>query len=237
MKLAALATGTCALALLASSPARASVPGNLEERSDDVLLHVCRDVEPGNVNYLVCEDRDPFSGHFTGSECPSIGLPASCVIDMIPFVRLTGRMALIEDDHPLDANADPVSTPHTTLILDLTFDWKTITLIESIDGTKVGNWNPFDESFLADPNQTVVFTNDAQDAFQFSSGTLFELGQRIRDTAQGFFPERDLSDTIPILINIVRDPQRGPVDASAPDDHLGSAAYFRVVVRFARVQP
>lgn len=237
MKIAPLATGACALALLVSSPTRASIPGNLEERSNDGLLHVCRDVEPGRPKYLVCDEQDftQFGNPYTGSECPAIGLQPACVIDTIPNVRLTGKLALIADDQPLDGDGNFNGDPSATLILDLTFDWKTITFIESFQRTKIGNWNEFDEFFLVDPTQDIAYTNAAVDALQFTNGNLVELGLKIRDKAQVFFPGADLSDAVPVLVSIVRNGSKEPLDQTGSG--LASAAYFNVVVRFARVRP
>ena len=236
MKLAPLATGACALALLASSPSRGSVPGNLDEVANDGLLHVCRDVEPGNVGYQVCDERDftRLGFPYTGSECAPLGLPESCQIDFIPGVRLLGRMTLIYDDHPLDGNGDPASNPQTTVIVELTYDWKPIIIAESFEGGVVGNWNPLDEHFFQESSGNIENANADRTNFQFSYGNLFELGMKIRDTAQPFFPERDLSETVPVLLSVVRDDSRGLVDAHADD--TASAAQYRIVVRFARVR-
>ncbi|HEY8155177.1 MAG TPA: hypothetical protein VII72_13710 [Myxococcota bacterium] len=238
MRTAPFATAACAFALLVSSPTLASIPGNIQEKAREGLLHVCRDVEPGNVNYHVCDEQvslfDPQSP-YTGSECTAAGLPPICRIDFIPNVRLTGNMTLIDDDLPLDGDGLFNGNAQATMILNLKFDWKVLTLIESFEGTKIGNWNPFDEFGLADPTQEIEYTNSPSTAFQFSNGNLVELGLEIRDIAQTFYPSEDLSGAVPVLTSIVRNPSKSPVDASG--NGLGTAGYFQVVVRFARVRP
>lgn len=236
MKIAPFAAGACALVCFAGSPTRASIPGNLEERSNDGLLHVCRDVEPGQVGYVVCDEQDfsQFGNPYTASECTAAGLPAVCKIDLIPNVKLSGRLTLIDDDQPLDGDSNSV-TEQSTLILELTVSGVKRTLIESFEGTKIGNWNVFDEFFLADTTQEITYTNSAQDALQFSNGNLVELGLAIRGLAQGAFPAADLSGAVAVLTSVARDATKPPTDASG--DALGSAGYFRVLVRFARVRP
>jgi hypothetical protein len=235
MKLASVAVFVCAFALLAGSGARASVPGNQQELANEGLLHVCRDLEPGNPKYIVCDEQvDPFDPQspYTASECTAAGLAASCRPDLIPGVRIPARLTLIGDEHPLDGFGDPVATTQSTLILKLTFDSKQVTLIESFDGTKIGNWNAFAEFEIVGPN---LFDYQDGNSFQFTNGNLVELGLRIRQAAQEC-SSADLSDAVPVLVKVERG-SRDPVDASAPDDELASASYYRIQIRFARVRP
>ncbi len=235
MKLLSAAIGVSALALFAGSAARASIPGNIEERSNEGLLHVCRDFEPTHPKYIVCDEQvDPSNPQsaYTGSECAAAGLPAECRIDFIPHPRLNGRLTLINDDTPLDDDGNFNGSPQSALTIELGFHWKRVTLVEAFDGTKIGNWNQFSESELVS-NDIFEFTNADQSAFQFSNGNLTELGLQIRDLAQQSHPNVDLSDAVPVLVHVQR--IKEPSDGS--NNSLGSANFYRVVVRFARVRP
>jgi hypothetical protein len=234
MKLAPVAVGVCSVALFASSAARASIPGNIEERSNAGLLHVCRDFEPGHPKYIVCDEQvgsDPQSP-YTGSECAAEGLPAECRIDFIPRPRLSGKLTLINDDLPLDGDGNFNGEPQAALIIELGLHWKRVTLVEAFDGTKIGNWNQFSESELVS-NDVFEFTNADHSAFQFSNGNLTDLGLEIRDLTQQAHPNVDLSDAVPVLVYV--DQMKEPSDGS--NSGLGSANTYRVIVRFARVRP
>ena len=68
-----------ALCLALPVVAGASIPGNIEQRTRESLLHVCTDTEPDDVDdYIVCSEQvggDP-QEEYTGSECVTAGLPA-----------------------------------------------------------------------------------------------------------------------------------------------------------------
>jgi len=235
MRLAPVAVGICSVALFASSSARASIPGNIEERSNEGLLHVCRDFEPGHPKYIVCDEQvDPSNPQsaYTGSECAAAGLPAECRIDFLHRPRLSGKLTLINDDVPLDGDGKFNGEPQAALIIELGLLWKRVTLVEAFDGTKIGNWNQFSESELV-TNDVFEFTNADRSAFQFSNGNLTDLGLEIRDLAQQAHPGVDLSDAVPVLVHV--HPIKDPSDGS--NSSLGSANFYRVVVRFARVRP
>jgi hypothetical protein len=234
MKLARLALSACAIALLVSPEARASIPGNAGAKAREGLLHVCRNVEPANANYIVCDEQvDPFDPQsaYTASECTAAGLPPICRPDLIPHLRVNGTLALIADELPLDGDSNSNGTPQATLILTLVFGLKKITYVESFDGTTIGNWNPFFETDLTTGDPFPFLDTGA---FQFSNGNLVELGLAIRDQAQDFSGV-DLSDAVPLLVNVNADWNKVPVDGSATG--LGSAGYYRIELRFVRVRP
>jgi hypothetical protein len=57
------------------------------------------------------------------------------------------------------------------------------------------------------------------------------------DLAAGWFPKADLSQAVPVLTVLTRDPKRPPLAQSELDEPLGSGAWFKIVVEFARVRP
>lgn len=229
----------CAVLTVAlAAPALASIPGNIEQRTRAGLQHVCTDTEPDDVDdYILCVeqegggDTDPY----TASECTAQGLPASCVVDFIPKVRIKGSLRLIHDDQAFDENL--VSIPATGIVVELKKGKKKATFIELFDGSTLGNWNQFDESFLVNVASQIEFTNLDGTAFQFSFGTLFELGLEVRDLAQLWFPNADLSNAIAVLTAIERDPKQEPLAHEPFADTLGSAASFKIVIEFARAKP
>ena len=234
MKLAPVAFFACAIALLVGPGARASIPGNGDQKSNEGLLHVCWDVEPGNAKYLVCNEQttpgDPTSA-YTASECTAANISASCVVDYIPRLFVNGTLTLIADEQPLD-DASNEGTPQATLLLTLNYGGiKKVTYVESFDGTTIGNWNPFFETDLAN-GQPFPFVDNG--AFQFSNGNLVDLGLKIRDEAQ-LFTDIDLSNAVAVLVNVQADWNKVPVDGTA--DRLGSAGFYKITIRFARVRP
>ena len=81
------------------APALASIPGNIEERAREGLLHVCIDKEPADTDYIVCvAQEDDTQSPYTGTECTAAGLPAACTIDFIPKVKISGRLLLVNDE-------------------------------------------------------------------------------------------------------------------------------------------
>jgi len=208
----------------------------MAEKAREGLVHVCLDREPGNPGYIVCNEQvDPFNPEspYTGSECAAVGLAPVCRIDFIPQARVPGRLALFGDELPLDGDGNSNGIAQSGLTIELIFELQRTTFVELFETTKIGNWNPFFESGLAS-GDVFEFTLGPS-IFQFSNGNLTELGLAIRDRAQEFYTNLDLSDAVPVLIDVISDWNKVPVDGSLTG--LGSASYFRVQIRFARVRP
>lgn len=225
------------LALGLPAASLASIPGNLEQEAYENLQHVCVDSEPGKGNYVACEEQeggDP-TAPYTASECAAAGLPAACVIDFVPKVRLKGKLLLALDDQAFDSGGFSIEA--SGLVLELKKGRKKATFVELFDGSKLGNWNPFDESFLAGDPPVVTFTNVDETAYQFAQGTLFELGLEIRELAASWFKNADLTDAVAVLTAIEADGKRPPLVHDAFDDPLASAASFKIVIEFARTRP
>jgi hypothetical protein len=236
LRLAPLAAGLA----LAPTFAGASIPSNLDGRAREGLLHVCADVEPGDSKYQVCTEQvdsmDPESA-YTGSECAGVGLPAACTIDFVPKLRLKGRLLLMLDEAAFDSFGG--SRIESGVVLELKVRKKKQTLIELFDGSEVGFWNAFDESFLVDVLQDVAFKTSDDSAYNFTepgllADNLTDLGLRIRALAQDAYPKIDLSEAVPVLTSVVRE-KKAPTDGSGDD--LASGARFKIVVEFARARP
>jgi hypothetical protein len=225
-----------ALCLALPAIAGASIPGNIEQRTRDFLLHVCTDTEPDDVDdYIVCSEQEggDTEAPYTGSECVTAGLPASCVPDFIPKVKLKATLLLVQDENAEDGGGGSIQA--TGLVLQLKKGKKKATLIELFDGSTLGNWNGFDEFFLV--NAPVVdFTNVAGTAYQFAFGTLFELGLEVREIAAGWFPKADLSAALPVLTAIALDPKTAALDHD-DTDLLASGATFKIEIQFVRARP
>ena len=227
-----------ALAALAV-PGRASVPGNIPDLAYNGLVHVCEDNEPddGPDDYILCvehEAGDPFQP-FTGSECVAAGLPAVCVTDFVPKVRLKGKLTLATDEAALDGGSTPHIGGETVVILELKKGAKKRTFIDLYDGTKIGNWNAYGgEAFL-----TGVGGIDFETAgeFQFANQNIADLGLEIRDQAALWFPNADLSDAVAVITAIARDPKKDPIDEDQFEDKLASAAFLTITIEFARAVP
>src|SRR4030095_12974558 len=116
-----LAPASLALLLLApTAPAGATIPGNIEQRANSGLLHVCQDVEPEDTDdYFVCDEQPGGDDEaaYTGSECVAQSLPPVCVIDFIPKVRIKGRLLLVNADQAFDSFAN--SSAGASLIPDI----------------------------------------------------------------------------------------------------------------------
>lgn len=229
------------LALGLPAASLASIPGNLEQEAYENLQHVCTDSEPGKSNYVACEEQEAgdTSAPYTASECAAAGLPAVCVIDFIPKVRIKGSLLLTFDDQAFDSGGTSIEA--SGLVLELKKGKKKATFVELFDGSKLGNWNPFDETFLV-PNlqgdpPIVTFTNVDETAYQFAQGTLFELGLEVRELAASWFPKADLENAVAVLTAIEADRKRPPLVHDAFDDPLASAATFKIVIEFARTRP
>ena len=241
-----IALAACSVAALAA-PALASIPGNMEERAREGLLHVCVDTEPGHDEYVVCSAQvfdasEPLQQPYTAEECDAAGIPVDpadldpCAIDFIPKVKITGRLLLVHDEFAFDGGGE-FSQSEAAIVLELKKGGKKASFVELFDGTKIGNWNGFGESLLPSGGG-IDYTNEPDNnIFQFSNDNLTDLGLEIRELAAGWFPKADLSGAVAVLTLIQRDPKRPPLDHSAVDDTLASAATFKIVIQFARVRP
>jgi hypothetical protein len=239
-----LAFAACGLAALAL-PAAASIPGNMEQRAREGLLHVCVDTEPADDQYVICtvqEDGADLQSPYTAAECEAAGLPVDpadldpCTIDFIPKVKITGRLFLVHDEDALDGGSIANPNSEAAIVVELKKGGKKATFVELFDGTKIGNWNGFGE-FLLPSDDGITYTNSDNDVFQFSNDNLTDLGLEIRELATGWFPKADLSAALPVLTLIERDPKRPPIDHATIGDTLASAATFKIVIQFARVRP
>jgi hypothetical protein len=216
--------------------ALATIPGNLEQEAYENLQHVCTDTEPNDVDdYIECieQEGDVLTAPYTGSECVTAGLPAACVLDFIPKVKLKATLLLVHDDTAEDGGGG--SIPASSVVVELKKGKKKATLIELFDGASLGNWNSFDEFFLVNAPD-INFTNDGQTAYQFAGGTLFELGLEVREIATNWFPKADLSDAVAVLTAIALDPKRAPLDHDDAD-LLASGANFKIEIQFVRTRP
>ena len=233
-----LLAASFALAALAV-PGRASVPGNIPDLSYAGLVHVCEDNEPddGPPDYIVCEEHeagDPFQP-YTASECVTAGLPAVCVTDFVPKVRLKGTILLVHDDDALDQGSDIVEQGQTAVILELKKGGKKRTFIELFHAAKIGNWNSFgDEGFITGTGG-IVFETSGE--FQFANQNLTDLGLEIRDQAALWFPKADLGTAVPVITSIARDAKKDPLDEDAFEEKLASAVTLKVTIEFARALP
>jgi hypothetical protein len=230
----------CSLAALAA-PALGSIPGNMEERAREGLLHVCVDKEPLETGYVECDIQvfdasEPLQQPYTGEECTAVGLPAACTIDFIPKVKLSGRLLLVNDDTALDGGSTPSFNGEAAVLVELKKGAKKASFVELFDGIKIGNWNGFAEFVLTD-GSGIDFDNDEHTVFQFANDNLTDLGLEIRALAAAWFPNADLSQAVAVLTVLARDPKRPPLAQSALDEPLGSGAWFKIVIRFARVRP
>jgi hypothetical protein len=229
------------LALALPAAVLASIPGNLEQRAYENLQHVCTDTEPDDVDdYIPClaQEGDVDTAPYTGVECTAAGLPAECVIDFIPKVKLKGTILLTHDDQAFEST-NTFSIQASAIVVELKKGKKRATFVELFDGSTLGNWNTFDETFLlpADDGSLPIvdYTNAAGTAYQFAQGTLFELGLEVRDLAAAWFPKADLTDAVAVLTSIEADPKRKALEHD--DDALASASGFKIEVQFARTRP
>jgi hypothetical protein len=214
----------------ANFPALATIPGNLEERAVDGLLHVCIDNEPGDPKYIVCDETEQVEDQpvYTGSECAAAGLTASCTIDFVPKARVHGELLLTVDDTTLDAFGDPAG-PGSVVELVFKLKGEKQLLVEVLATDTIGNWNPADE-----PIDSIEFTNADRSAFPFANGNLSALGDELRELADAAF-KADLTGTVPVLTDIYR--LEGKLESDHSEDELASATRWRVVIEFARVRP
>jgi hypothetical protein len=219
-------------------PGRASVPGNIPDLSYNGLVHVCEDVEPDDgADYIVCQEHeaDDTFQPYTGSECVTAGLPAVCVTDFIPKVRLKGTILLVHDDDALDSGGTPVPQGQTAVILELKKGAKKRTFIELFAEAKIGNWNSFGGETFITGTGGIDFETTGE--FQFANQNLTDLGLEVRDQAALWFPKADLSAALPVITAIARDTKKDPLDEDAFEEKLASAVSLRVEIQFARAIP
>lgn len=211
--------------------AQASIPGNIEERSNNGLLHVCIDGEPGDVDYIICDEQLAEAQQpYTGSECVAEGLPAVCELDFVPKVKIKGTVTIIYDEDPKDGNNNDVDE-QTGLLLKLKVNKKQVRLYDLFDDSKLGNWNrPGHEAGLLAGN--IQFTNSAMSAFQFSNGNLIDLGEKIVSIVDPAFPGKDLSETLPVVTWM----ERLQDDDASGEDPTASATTWKITLEFVRVR-
>ncbi|MGI9431333.1 MAG: hypothetical protein ACR2PQ_03920 [Myxococcota bacterium] len=229
-----LYTSTLIAAFAISLPAAtawSSIPGNVEERSFEGLLHVCVDSEPGDTNYVVCEEQEDDIEVFpyTGSECVAASLPASCVIDFLPSVAVTGKLTLMADD----------DGPRTAILFEFGAGGQRHVVADIFDTDELGNWNPLS----GDGGEEVVRGNiSVQDGspteFQFSSGNLRPLADQIREileSTRGI----DLSGTVAVFTSTSFKASAPAADGGFfPEERpTASTGVHVVTLRFARVRP
>ena len=211
--------------------AHASIPGNLEERSNNGLRHVCIDNEPGDTDYIVCEAQAAeFQVPYTGEECAAEGLPPVCVLDFVPGVRVKATVTIILDDDAKDGGDNDVGE-QTGLELVLKVKKKKYRLYDLFTGSKLGNWNSIGiEDGLLDGG--IVYTNFGMTAFQFANGNLTDLGDKIVEIVDAAYETKDLSETRPLTVFMERIEN---VDARG-EDPTASAADWKVILEFVRVR-
>ena len=231
-----LSYGLIGLALsFASSPALASIPGNIDQRAREGLLHVCVDNEPGDPGYIICDAQEGDSqSSYTGAECAAAGLLPICELDFVPKARAKAKLLLIADDVTRDNN-DNDQGPGTVVKLELKLKGGKFTLVEVFATDTIGNWNAIDPEALVF-NADIEFTNATETAYQFANDNLTDLGIAIRDLADEAL-KADLSGTVPVLTDIVRQEKKGESDRANPGDPIGSASRWKVVIEFVRVRP
>ena len=215
--------------VLASPTAWASIPGNVEERSFEGLLHVCTDSEPGDADYVVCDDQefgDP-EAPYTGSECTAAGLPPVCAIDFLPGVAITGKLTLIADD----------DGPRTGILFEFGLAGQRFVVADLFDTDELGNWNPLSD----DGGEVVVQGNisvrdGSPTEFQFSSGNLTPLADKTRaliEEARGI----DLEGTVPVFVGTTVKENAPSANGFDFDDPTATSGVHIVTLRFARVRP
>lgn len=231
-----LSSGLIVLALaFAGTPAAATIPGNIEERAREGLLHVCIDGEPGDPGYIVCNAQEgDDQSVYTGAECAAVGLHPVCAIDFVPKARIKAKLLLVADS--VSRDADGVDQGAGTVVqLEFKVKGRKHLLVEVFDTDTLGNWNPINPEALVF-NADIDFTNDTETAYQFANDNLTDLGAALRDLADaGLKP--DLSGTVPVLTDIVRQDRKLESDRADPGDPVGSASRWKVVIEFVRVRP
>lgn len=225
------------LAALATAPALASIPDDLEGRTRAGILHVCRDREPGQPDYVECDahvDAGDPTTEYTGEECAAAGLPAVCTIDFVPKVKVTGTMLLVNDDVAENEENDFITA--TAIVLDVKAKNRRARLLEVIDGAAIGHWNDFDETFLVDRTTNIAFSDADRTAFNFASDNLEALGEALRELALQAYPDANLTNTVAMITSVKRSQPKKNIDHDGLDP-LASAARFKIVIQFARILP
>jgi hypothetical protein len=224
-------------ALGAATAASGSIPSDLNGRTNSGIVHVCRDREPAQPDYVQCVahevELDPATP-YTGAECASAGLPAECTIDFLPKVKVTGTMLLVNDDVARDEGVDFITA--TAIVLDVKAKGQRARILDVFDGAELGHWNDFDELFLVNPQETIQFSDLEKTAFNFASDNLTPIGAAVRTLAEQAYPTVDFTNTVAMLTSVKRSKPKKNVDHTGADP-LASAAQFKVVIQFARVLP
>ena len=224
-------------ALGGATAALASIPDDLNGRTNSGIVHVCRDREPGQPDYVQCDahevEVDPTTP-YTGAECTAASLPAECTIDFLPKVKVTGTMLLVNDDVARDEGVDFIT--ETAIVLDVKAKGQRARILDVFDGAEIGHWNDFDETFLVDPQQNIAFSDTEKTAFNFASDNLGPIGDAVRALAQAAYPDVDFTNTVAMLTSVKRSKPKKNVDHDGADP-LASAAQFKIVIQFARVLP
>ncbi|HVH05883.1 MAG TPA: hypothetical protein VNE71_07795 [Myxococcota bacterium] len=224
-------------ALAATTAALASIPQDLPERTRSGIVHVCRDREPGQPDYVQCDahevEADPTTP-YTGAECTAAGLPAVCTIDFLPKVKVAATMLLVNDDFAEDEASDFITA--TAIVLDVKAKGQKARILDVFDGDELGHWNGFDETFLVDPSSAIQFSDTEKTAFNFASDNLAPIGEELRAFAKLAYPTVDFDNTVAMLTSVKRSKPKRNVKHDGLDP-LASAAQFKVVVQFARVLP
>jgi len=231
-----LSFGLIGLALsFAGSPTHASIPGNIDQRAREGLLHVCSDNEPTDPGYIICSAQEGDSqSPYTGAECAAAGLLPICELDFVPKARIKAKLLLIADDVTRDNN-DNDQGPGTVIQLELKLKGGKHLLVDVFGTDTIGNWNAIDPEALVF-NADIEFTNDSETAYQFANDNLSDLGAAIRDLADAAL-KADLSNTVPVLTDIFRQAKKLESDRADPGDPIASASRWKVVIEFVRVRP
>jgi hypothetical protein len=231
-----LSRGLLGLSLaLAGTPTAATIPGNIEQRAREGLLHVCVDGEPGDDGYIVCDEQVGDSqSEYTGGECAAAGLAAICSIDFVPKARVKAKLLLVADSIKLDSNGVDQGAG-AVIQLEFKLKGEKHLLVEVFDTTTLGNWNAIDPEALVF-NAGIEFTNEGETAYQFANDNLTDLGITLREMANAAL-EADLTGTVPVLTDIVRQENKLESDHADPGDPIGSASRWKAVIEFVRVRP
>jgi hypothetical protein len=224
-------------AFAGATAAYASIPTDLPERTRSGIVHVCRDREPGQPDYVQCsehvDDVDPTS-EYTAAECTAAGLPAECTIDFLPKVKVTGTMLLVNDDFAEDEASDFITA--TAVVLDVKAKKARARILDVFQTDELGHWNSFDETFLVDPATAIAFSDADRTAFNFASDNLAEVGEALRQLAIAGYPTVDFTNTVAMITSVKRSKPKKNVDHDGVDP-LASAAQFKIVIQFARLLP
>ncbi len=212
----------------------ASIPGNVDERSYEGLLHVCVDKEPGHQDYIVCDEQVGgfIDAPYTGSECAAEGLPAVCTIDFIPRAKAVGPLTLIADD-PIPASGE---NPRTTILFKFRAGGVRHLVSDTFDTDKLGNWN----SLGIDGGEIVALGNiSTQDTseteFQYAQGNLTDFADEVLRIVDAAKPQVDLSNAVAVFTEAEHRPDR--LESNHQFDDLATVGKHQLRIEFARVRP